>query len=197
MNLQSTLRECIAYEIGARGETFNPAVIMDTQRQLNAYYSTRDLRLMITDECVTFPGISEAITAILSETYSDSATVANGTILSLSFYDPATDDLLLSSLKREDSFLSICSPDVCIKLTAAQLRNILPKLILFYKKGIKYEKITNPKYRVGDKVSVLILNKGTAHGTITKYESIDELHYRVTDEFGYSGWFNESELTQI
>lgn len=73
MNLQTTLREYIAYEIGTRGETFNPTVIMDTQRQLNNFYSKRDLRLMITDECITFPGISEAIQSILSKTYSDAA----------------------------------------------------------------------------------------------------------------------------
>jgi len=72
-NQQAELRSLVAYEIGARGEKYNPAVIMDTVRQLYHQYKQRDLAYMITNEHIEFCGISEAIKLILNDTYSDAA----------------------------------------------------------------------------------------------------------------------------
>jgi len=69
---QSELRSLVAYELGARGEVYNPTVIFDTVRQLYSYYSSKQLTEMILGEGDNV-SMSEAIQCILSETYSEAA----------------------------------------------------------------------------------------------------------------------------
>ncbi len=69
-NQQSELRSLVAYQIAMRGETYNPVVIFDTARCLYQYYTSRDLKLMITDEHPVNVSIEEAISLILADTYS-------------------------------------------------------------------------------------------------------------------------------
>lgn len=72
-NQQHELSSLVAYAIGARGEEYNPAVIVDTVRVLYQQFTPRDLAFMITDEHPTFEGIEANIKLILNDTYSDAA----------------------------------------------------------------------------------------------------------------------------
>lgn len=71
--LHIELSQLTAFAIGARGEAYNPTVIVNTLNILVQRHSHKDLQLMVIDSHPEHCGIDEAISHILADTYSEAA----------------------------------------------------------------------------------------------------------------------------